>query len=135
MAFDMKWIIRELQELRRRITQRPLDIVQRTIPDYMTILIDVGNTLETGQDGIVYEASIAEVPSAYDPNVTSSFIDGIGRGTLFKNGSAQSGYVLVINTDQGSFRNALLEGDVVWTSGAVEVPVDGGGTVLAYTVG
>jgi hypothetical protein len=63
----------------------------------MRIVIDRGNTLATGQLGIKFSSSpISNVPSAYDPTVDTSFIDGIGRGTLYSDG-VSLGLVLVMN--------------------------------------
>ena len=112
-------------------------LIARSAPvsPYMAILIDQGNTLTSGQDGIKYQASVATVPSAYDPNVTSSFVDGIGRGTLYIDGVAQSGYVLVANTSSGLLSISLLTGDTIAVGGTVAIPISGGGgaTVTAYT--
>lgn len=125
----------DIERTRRRIEQRPVLFSSKSAATFL-IVIDQGNELETGQDGIVYyEGELPSVPSAYDPDVTTSFTDGIGRGTLYKNGVAQDGYVLVVNDDRGSFRNALFQGDPIRTSGAVSIPVSGGGTVRAYTAG
>lgn len=123
-----------IKDLRRRVTQRPDPIIAPRAP-YLTVTIVGGNTLETGQNGVIYAGTVESVPSAYDPDVTSSFVDGIGRGTLYINQIAQSGYVLVVNDDRGSFRNALIADDVVWVGDAVAIPVAGGGTVRAYPVG
>lgn len=125
-----------IKDLRRRVTQRPDPIIAPRAP-YLTVTIVGGNTLETGQAGVEYVDGdgVETVPSAYDPDVTSSFIDGIGRGTLYVNQVAQDGYVLVVNDDRGSFRNSLVVSDVVWVGDAVSIPVDGGGTVRAYPVG
>ena len=103
----------------------------------MVLSIVGGNTLETTQTGINYQSgTITSVPSAYDPNVTSSFIDGIGRGTLYKDGVAQTGYVLIVNDDRGTFRNALLVSDGPITTGYVMIQVGSSGVyVQAYTVG
>lgn len=122
---------REKQEQSRNLPSR----FQSPRPTSLLLVVVGGNTLETGQIGIVYEATVASVPSAYDPDVTSTFIDGIGRATLYINGVAQSGYVLVANSDAGSWRNALFVNDPFATSGAIAIPVSGGGSVLAYTVG
>ncbi len=123
----------EVERLRRRVEQRP---VLATSPRSAFKFVEIvsGNTLETGQTGVLYEATVSSVPSAYDPDVTSSFVDGIGRGTLYINGVAQTGYVLVVNSDSGSFRNALRVSDVMWVGDLVAIPVDGGGSVHAYPV-
>jgi len=117
-----------------RITNRPVLQSVRGIVKTRWITIDKGNTLEEGSDGILYEATVASVPSAYDPDVTDTFIDGVGRGTLYIHGVAQTGYVLVVNSDAGTFRNALVQGDVVWVGNPIPMPVDGGGSVQVYTV-
>ena len=94
---------KEIDFLRREISKIKAELAKRAIKPpkggspirLMTITITGGNTLTTGQAGIKYSSStISTVPSAYDPNVTSSFIDGIGRGTLRINGTLQSGFCL-----------------------------------------
>lgn len=132
---DSIWELRaEVERLRRRVEQRPVLQTAVTLPAYRLITIDKGNTLETGQDGILYQASVTSVPSVYDPNVTSSFVDGIGRGTLYINGVAQTGYVLVVNSDQGSFRNAMFHNDVFVSTGSVRISAGGTDFVICYTV-
>jgi hypothetical protein len=134
-------LIRELQrqvaDLSRRADQRPVLSTGKGGGDYKFVSIVGGNTLETGQDGVVYveDPGVETVPSAYDPDVTSSFVDGIGRGTLFINGVAQTGYVLVVNDGRGSFRNSLVISDVVWVGDPVSIPVDGGGSISTYPAG
>lgn len=133
----IRWVKSELAWIRQRIEK--IDIIQRITPggaDAFLIVVDQGNTLETGQDGINwYDGVLTEVPSAYDPDVTSTFIDGIGRGILYRNGVPQDGYVLVVNDNRGSVRNALFQNDPFRTSGAVAIDVAGGGSVRAWTVG
>ncbi len=87
-----------------------------------TLQIDRGNTLSDGSTLGIKWASPAPttVPSLYDPNVTSAFIDGIGRATLYINGVAQSGYVLVAHyTGNGSpLTLALVQNEICITTGA-----------------
>lgn len=137
MGDDVRKLRDDLEKLRRRLEQRPVLATGKGGSPVRTILIDGGNTLEEGSNGINYEASVTSVPSAYDPDVTSTFIDGIGRGTLYVDGVAQDGYVLVVNSNDGTWRNALLgdDQDVVAAGGPISIPVDGGGTVSAYTCG
>lgn len=125
----------ENKELRRRITQKRDAVIARR--PYRSVTIDKGNTLETGQDGVKYydNGVMASVPAAYDPDAQDTFTDGIGRGTLTVNGVVQDGYVLVVNDDRGSFRNALFQGDVVWVGDSVLIPVAGGGNIRAYPIG
>jgi len=136
---DVLQLWEAIKDLRRRITAKP-DVILPNIPT-RTILIKGGNTLDTAQLGVKY-STVTTVPSAYDPNVTTSFIDGIGRGTLYVNGVAQDGYVLVVNDERGSFGHALLgdnadtDGpDLCWAFGTSVIAVDGGGTVVAWIVG
>lgn len=138
---DLLQIWEAIKDLRRRVSQRPVPILP--FQPIRTILIKDGNTLDTTQLGVKYVgAGVSTVPSAYDPNVTTSFIDGIGRGTMYVNGVAQNGYVLVVNDSRSSFGHALLgdnaddDGpDLCWAFGSVVIPVDGGGTVVAWIVG
>lgn len=137
MGDNIKALRDELERLRRRVEQRPLLVTGKGGTPYMFVLIEGGNTLDSGEDGVIFEdTTIASVPSAYDPNVTSTFIDGIGRGTLYVNGAAQSGYVLVVNDDRGVNRNAVLAGESPYAGSTVAIPVSGGGgaTVTAYVI-
>lgn len=68
------------------------------LPAAMILTITGGNTLADAVTlGIKKVSTISSVPSAYDPNVDTTFIDGIGRGTLELDGVAQSGFVLIVN--------------------------------------
>ena len=126
---------RQISVLSARIDQRPI-MNNVYVAEDMVLTITGGNTLETGQDGINYASgTISSVPSAYNPNVDTTFIDGIGRGVLYKNGVAQTGYVLIVNDDRGTFRNALLVTDGPITTGSVLIAGPGGTFVTAYTVG
>lgn len=134
LAIFIRWATREIKAIWQRIEK--IDVQQRILPSRKyRILIVGGNTLEEGSAGINYEANVPSVPSAYDPDVTSSFIDGVGRGTLYVDGVARDGYVLVLCSDAGTFRNALVAGDVVVSGGPIRLPVDGGGSVQIYTAG
>ncbi len=125
----------EVERLKRRLDQRPVLFTGKGGTPYMFVEIEGGNTLDSGEDGVIFpDTTIASVPSAYDPNVTSSFIDGIGRGTLYINGAAQVGYVLVVNDDRGVNRNAVLAGEFPYAGSSVSIPVDGGGAVTAYVI-
>jgi hypothetical protein len=126
---------REIEDLKRQMRQIPSRFPMDRFP-YMFVLIDGGNTLDSGQDGVVFVESpgVEEVPSAYDPDVTSTFIDGIGRGTLYINNEAQPGYVLVVNDNRGVNQNAIIEGEAAFTTRSVAIPVDGGGFVYAYVI-
>jgi hypothetical protein len=142
LAIFIRWATREIKALWQRLEK--IDVQQRMpATRHQKIVIDQGNTLDTDELGIKYEATaIDEVPSAYDPDATTSFIDGIGRGTLWVNGIAQTGYVLVVNDARSSFGHALLgdnsyeDGpDEAWAFYQVAIPVAGGGAVVAWVVG
>jgi hypothetical protein len=100
----------------------------------MYVIIDKGNTLDggVGTDGIKHlTTEITSLPSAYDPNVTSTFIDGIGRGTLVKDGLIMSGYVLVCNDKRSLWAHSLLKDDGAAVSGTALIP-NGSGSSLVY---
>lgn len=127
---------KQIADLERRLAQRPPVFTVKAGVKIRWVVVDKGNTLETSQDGVKYVADVSSVPSAYDPDVTSSFVDGIGRGTLFVDGIAQDGYVLIVNDDSGSMRNALVTSDVAWVGEPRAIPVGGGPqSVQAYPVG
>jgi len=134
MRNDRKIASQSISRNEGRITNRPVLQSVRGIVKTRWIVIDKGNTLEEGSDGIKYVASVTSVPTAYDPDAVDTFIDGVGRGTLYLQGVAQTGYVLVVNSDAGTFRNALVQSDVVWVGNPIPMPVDGGGSVQVYTV-
>lgn len=133
---------KELDFLRREIGKIKAELAKRAIRQpyggaakLLTITITGGNTLATGQAGVKYSSStITTVPSAYDPNVTSSFIDGIGRGTLRINGTLQTGFYLVVNDTNSPFTRALVQNDVVAVYNTVSIPLasDPDTTVTAY---
>jgi hypothetical protein len=127
---------RQIRKLREELTQRPFKPPKGSPTILRTVIIDQGNTLATGQSGCKYSSSaITSVPSAYDPSVTTSFIDGICRGTLYENGVSTGNYVLVLNDSTASVQRALVQNDVVAVQAAVSIPVAGdpnGATVSAY---
>lgn len=140
---DVDRLREDLQRIRREVSQRIVKPPKGAAGSVTRrIAIAGGNTLATGQDGIKFSSStIASVPSAYDPTVTSTFIDGIGRGTYYVNGVSQ-GYVLVVNDGRsGSLVNFDLLGgtdyDVGDVATTVSIDVSGGGgtTVTAYVIG
>jgi hypothetical protein len=101
------------------------------------VVIVGGNTLVTSQTGISYSSTpITDVPSAYDPDVTSSFIDGVGRGTLYIDGVAQTSKVLIVNDGgSGAVDFALLTSDRIVVAEPRTLTVAGNPlvTVTAYS--
>lgn len=127
----IRQLCEDVADLKRRVSAMPV-VVSPYQPAQMFLGIDRGNTLVTGQFGIKHvTTTITSVPSAYDPNVTSSFIDGIGRAQLIKDGVIQDGFVLVCNDARSLWRSAFVAGDAVATTGAVLLSY-GAGTVTAY---
>jgi hypothetical protein len=134
---DMRDVRREVRRLWQEVSKRPLKARAGSTSRLYTVSILSGNTLSTGQTGIKYSSSgISDVPSAYDPDVTSSFIDGVGRGTLFIDGVSQTSKVLIVNDlTGGAITFALLVGDivVVRASRTLTVGGDPNTTVTAYS--
>ncbi len=132
---------REFEELRREVRQLRQDVAQRAIggggakvQPLMKLTVTGGNTLVSGETGIKF-ASVASVPSAYDPNVDTTFVDGIGRGTLRIDGVVQSGFVLIVNDGTGGINFALLANDLPVTVSTKSIAVAGdpnGATVTCY---
>ena len=131
----IRQLCEDVADLKRRVAAMPV-VVSPYQPGPVYVRVSGGNVLDNGVSGIKYSASlIASVPSLYDPNVTSSFIDGIGRGQLIKGGVLQTGYVLIVNDSRSTWGNAYIvsgSGDILVSSGAVSISGPGG-YVLAYS--
>lgn len=129
---------REVRRLRQEIAQRPIKPPKGSTLATYTLSIIGGNTLSDGvTDGIVWESGgVLTVPSAYNPAVDTSFIDGIGRASLYVNYTYQGTVLVAHYAGNGSpLTLALFADDVVVTSAAtisVEVSGGGGSTVTCY---
>lgn len=134
-------LLRDVRQIRQELAQRPLRVPPGVTTKSYRITTAGGNTLVTGQAGIKFSSSaITNVPTAYDPAVDTSFIDGIGRGTLFIEGVSQ-GFVLICNDgSNGSAVNFDLQSvsgdaDVISVTLATKSLTVGGNpdvTVVAY---
>ncbi len=107
-----------------RLTARvPLRHVATPTSSLNFIRVVGGNTLTTGQAGVKYVYSlIATVPSLYDAAVDTSFIDGIGRGSLYAGGVYQ-GIVLFALDPSCTLNRALVVGDVFVVAATKAVPL------------
>jgi hypothetical protein len=120
-----KSLLEQMQRLRSEIRARPIISSKgRPAPssDRYEIVIAEGNasTIGHGLDGIVYRDVLGTLPSAYDPDTDTAYIDGLGRGVLLKNGVDQ-GYVLVRHNWLG-YPVTVLSGMRVRSPG-VTIPV------------
>jgi hypothetical protein len=116
---DLEAEVRRLRQAQaQRVVKPPKGSASSAL---LTLEIDRGNTLSDGVTLGIKWASPAPttVPSLYDPTVTSSFVDGIGRATLRSNGTSL-GLVLVAHyTGNGSpLTLSLFQNQVVLTSTA-----------------
>jgi hypothetical protein len=93
---------REMRQAWQEIAKRPIKVKGGGAAEpERRVIVYSGNTLATGQDGIVFSATpITDVPTAYDPNSAGTCIDGVGRGQLFTDGSFTE-WVLVVNDGSG----------------------------------
>lgn len=135
---ELDYLRREIGKLRQGLAQRPVKPPKGSPASNRSITIIGGNTLADGVTlGVKYVAAgVATVPSAYDPTVTSTFVDGIGRGTLYVNGVSQ-GSVLVVNDGRtgSGVSVALFASDRIGTIVTSTIPVAGdpnGATVTVY---
>jgi hypothetical protein len=139
---------REYEELRRELARVKQELAQRPLfggggagaPNTIyTLQIIGGNTLDDAvTDGVKYVGTLTDVPSIYDPDVDTTFVDGIGRAALFIDGVLQSGNVLVLHDSSGgSIVDALFADDICLSSPAtVSLPLSGDPTqsVTLYRV-
>lgn len=113
-------IERMLKELSGRIEQRP--VVQTIkVKSIYYLIIDKGNVLDDGSDGIKLSVTLITSIPVYDPNVNTSFIDGIGRAQLVRDGEILDGYVLVVNDVRSQWQSALMKLDPIASSGSVVI--------------
>ena len=123
-AREIELLWAEVRRLKQSLAKRPIKPPKGSSTALMTVTITGGNTLTTGQAGIKYSSSlITTVPSLYDPNVTSSFADGIGRGQLRINGTLQTGFYLVVNDPNSPIQRALVQNDVIAVYNTVGIPL------------
>lgn len=115
---EIRTLREQVRALAQRIEQRPVVQTVR-IPQVVYLLIDKGNILDDGSDGVKFSTTLITSSPIYDPNSVSSFIDGVGRARLVLNGETQSGYVLVCNDIRSNWASALLKNDAIASSGAV----------------
>ncbi len=133
---EMMEMRRELARMQREINQRPL-APGWTATRVSRFIVTGGNTLDDGVTlGIKRSLSlISSVPSAYNPDVDTTFIDGIGRGQMVVDNVTQSGFVLIVNDTRSGIPAALVSTDRCMSYGAVGIPVSGdpnGATVTCY---
>jgi hypothetical protein len=115
---EIRLLKEQVRALSQRIEQRP---VVQTIKatQVLYLIIDKGNILDDGSDGIKLSTTLITSIPAYDPNVNTSFVDGIGRAQLVANGEILSGYVLVVNDLRSQWQSALMKTDPIASSGSV----------------
>jgi hypothetical protein len=115
---EIRMLKEQVRSLSQRIEQRP--VVQTVKAGQIVyLIIDKGNILDDGSDGIKLSVTLITSIPAYDPNVNTSFVDGIGRAQLVANGEILSGYVLVVNDIRSQWQSALMKTDPVASSGSV----------------
>jgi hypothetical protein len=115
---EIRMLKEQVRSLSQRIEQRP--VVQTVKAGQIVyLIIDKGNILDDGSDGIKLSVTLITSIPAYDPNVNTSFVDGIGRARLVANGEIQDGYVLVVNDVRSQWQSALMKLDPIASSGSV----------------
>lgn len=116
----------------RSLQRVPLIIPKPSLPQFMTAIVGGGNTLPSGQAGILSNG-ITQATSAWNPATMGTFDNGIGWGTLYQNGTSL-GVVLLLNNGN-FFQYPLVQSWQVLVVGTYTMPVSGGGSILCYVVG
>ncbi len=130
---DLNGMQAQIDRLEREIAHLPSRWSGGGAQPFTVVKITGGNTLVTGQDGIKYSSSaITTVGADYDPDVDTSFADGIGRGDLYINGVLQTGKVLVVLDTSSAINFALIANDVCY---AVSTKTLIGATKVYYIPG
>ncbi len=130
---DIASLKSHVERLERELSHLPSRWAGAAPTRFTVIKITGGNTLATGQAGIKYSSSaITTVGSDYDPDVDTSFIDGIGRADLYIDGVLQTGKVLVVLDTSSVIDFALIQNDVAY---AVSTKTLVGATRVYYIPG
>jgi hypothetical protein len=88
-----------------------------------------GNTLASGQDGINFASTVTPT-AAYDPDVDTTYPDGLGRGWLYSNGRILRRVLL--RHDYGAYTAPFLVGRRIKIGGTVSLTYSGT-SFIAYT--
>ena len=116
----IRQLCEDVADLKRRVAAMPV-VVSPYTEQNMYLIIDQGNTLDSGQPGIKHLTTLLTSIPVYDPNVNTSFVDGIGRGRVVKNGQLMEGYVLVCNDVRSLWAATLVRDDTVAVSALISV--------------
>ena len=116
----IRQLCEDVADLRRRVAAMPV-VVNTYTEQNMYLIIDQGNTLDSGQPGIKHLTTLLTSVPVYDPNVNTSFIDGIGRGRLVRGGALADGYVLVVNDVRSLWAASLIRDDTVAVSSIISI--------------
>ena len=116
----IRQLCEDVADLKRRVSAMPV-VVSPYQQATVYLIIDKGNILDDGSDGIKLSVTLITGIPVYDPNVNTSFVDGIGRAQLVKDGEIQDGYVLVVNDVRSQWQSALMKLDPIASSGTVVI--------------
>lgn len=99
-----------------------------------TLMLEVidGNTLGAGVVGIKFVGDDVTVSDFLDPNVVTTFPDGLGRGRLIVDGIYERGYVLIRHLDPRG-GGALPSGLLIPAGELVSIPYAAGRSMIAYS--
>ncbi len=119
----------EVARLKRQVEQRPMISVGGggAANPILSLQILGGNILSDAiTDGIVWAASpVTSVPTHYDPDVDTTFIDGIGYAVLYSDGAFVGNVLVAHYSGNGSpLQLALAAGMTVRAQTTVSLPVD-----------
>jgi hypothetical protein len=98
-----------------------------------------GNLLGSGAYGIKFVSALPTVDKFYDPDVDTTFPDGLGYATYYVDGVLEPENVIVIH-DWTIYRAPLISGLVLPVRGTMTIPitptpVTGPTTITVYRVG
>jgi len=128
-------LAREIDRLRAQL-QRLQDRVPVRLPPggearVLRIQIIGGNPLASGIEAVQYAASVT-LAQAYDPDVDTAYIAGLGNGWLFINGIRQPNRVLVRHDFIGD-QTPLITGRRVSARGTVTLTFTAAGPPIVTT--
>jgi hypothetical protein len=123
---------RSFQAIQRRSIQVPSRFGRSGPGPVLHVMLIGGNELDSGQDGLIYAATVTPA-AVYDPEVDTTFPDGLARGWLFVDGVRQAERVL-IRHDFIGHTGAFIGGTHLSVTGTTTLTYDDT-PMTCYTIG
>lgn len=132
---EVQHLRKQILDLRQQIAMRPVGVPMRPQTVWQAyVQIINGQLISSIIPVIQYAAGPLTLPTAYDPNTTTSYIAGIGNGYMYNAQGVQLTNKVLVLHNFAAMTDPLMAGDTFRVGPAIQVSVSGGGNVAAYPV-